>query len=130
MPPKLSWAFAGRFRTGLVLLLTVALLGVETVPAFARAPQTPQTPDSSTVENQVKKFGVGKSVKVKLVGGEQLSGHIRSIGADSFTVQIAKTSTQRPIPYSQVTEIKDPGPLMWMLIGAAIIIIIIVIVKH
>ncbi len=127
MQPKMSCALMGSFRMGLVLLLAVALFGVESVPAFAK-PQ--QTPDPSAVENQVKKFGVGKSVKMKLVGGEQISGHIRTIGADSFTVKISKTSTEKSIPYAQVTEIKDPGPLMWILVGAAIVIIIIVIAKH
>jgi len=133
MSPKISRAFkdfsrsTGTFRTGLALLLAVVLLGAETAPAFAKGPQTP---DPSTVENQVKKFGVGKSVKVKLVGGEQVSGHIRAIGADSFTVRISKTSTERSIPYAQVTEIKDPSPLTWMLIGAALVIVIIIVARH
>jgi hypothetical protein len=114
-------------REGLILLLTIALLGVETVPAFAQASQTP---DPSWVESQVKKFGVGKSVKITLVGGEQIAGHIRAIGSDSFTVRISKKSAERTIPYAQVAEIKDPGPLMWILIGAAIVIIIIVAAHH
>jgi len=116
-----------RVRTGLALLLVAALGGVATVPAVAR---TPQAMDPSAVESQVKKFGVGKLVKVKLEGGERLSGHIRSIGADSFTVTLSKTTQDRSIPYAQVTEVKDPGPLTWMLIGAAIVILIIVIAKR
>jgi hypothetical protein len=114
---------AGSFRTGMVWLLAVALLGTGTVPSFAQAPQTP---DPSEVERQVKKFGVGKSVKVWLVGGDQINGHIRAIGADSFTVKISK-STERSVPYAQVTEIKDPSPLTWMLIGAALVIVIIIV---
>lgn len=117
----------GAFRSGLVWLLAVALLGTVTAPAFA---QGPQALDPAAVESQVRKFGVGKSVKVWLVGGEQISGHIRAIGADSFTIKISKTSTERSIPYGQVTGIKDPGPLTWMLIGAALVIVIIIIVKH
>jgi hypothetical protein len=134
MHPKISRAFKdfsggmGTFRMGLVLLLAVALLGTETAPAFAQAPQTP---DPSTVENQVKKFGVGKSVKVWLVGGEFVRGHIRGIGADSFTVKVSKTSTERSIPYAQVAEIKDPpGPITYILIGAAIVVVAILIIHH
>jgi len=133
MTPKTSQALTSSrcdsrgFRPALVLLLAVALLGTETVPTFAKAPQTP---DPAMVETQVKKFGVGKSVRVKLVGGEQISGHIRSIGADSFTVKTGKPASEKSIPYAQVTDIKDPGPLTWMLIGAAIVIIIIVAARH
>ena len=126
-----SQAFTARssnpetFRMELVLLVLVALLGTETVPAFA---QGQQTPDPAAVETQVKHWGVGKNVKMTLVSGEQVSGHIRAIGADSFTVKAGKT--QRTIPYAQVAEIKDPGPLTWILVGAAIAIVIILIVHH
>lgn len=54
-------------RKGLVFLLAVALTGTETVCAFARESQVS---DRSTVVSQVKKFGVGKAVKVKLTGGK------------------------------------------------------------
>jgi hypothetical protein len=82
------------------------------------------------VEGQVKKFGVGKNVKVTLVGGEQVLGHIRTIGADSFTVKVHKANTERSIPYAQVTDIKDPGPLTWILVGAALVIVVILIFHH
>lgn len=134
MYPKTSRAYnnflekGGTIRSGLILLLAVGLLGPETAPTFAMGPQTP---DPSTVETQVKKFGVGKSVKVWLVGGEFVRGHIRGIGADSFTVKVSKTSTERSIPYAQVTEIKDPpGPITYILIGAAIVVVVILIVHH
>ena len=133
MPARISRAFKdfsaslGKFRAGLVMLLAVVLLGTEAVPTFA---QSPQTPDPSTIESQVKKFGVGKSVKVTLVGGQLIRGHIRNIGPDSFTVKIGKKSTVRSIPYAQVTEVKDPGPLVWMLIGVAVAVIIVVIIRH
>lgn len=132
MPPTTAWTFnhfsasLAIFRNGLVMLLAVALLGTEAVPAFAKEPQTF---DPSTVESQVKMFGEGKSVKIWLVGGEMLSGHIRSIGEDSFTVKINRHS-ERSIPYAQVTYIKDPSPLMWLLIGAAIVLVTVLIVEH
>jgi hypothetical protein len=122
-------AYAGRsnsFRTGLNLLLAAAMLGTPFFPAYS---QVTQSSDAAAVESQVKKFGVGKSVKVWLVGGEQVNGHIREIGDDSFTVKVNK-STERSIPYSQVTEIKDPGPLFWILIGVVIVVVIIVIAHH
>ena len=115
------------FGPGLALLLTVAMTGTAVAPAFA---QVSQTPDPATVENQVKKFGVGKSVKVQLVNGELIRGHIRSIGADSFTVKIGRASSPRSIPYAQVTDIKDPGPLTWLLVGAAIVVVTILIIRH
>ena len=115
------------FRTALVLLLAAVMVGTEVVPAFGQATQTP---DPSVVESQVKKFGVGKSVRVTLTSGEQINGHIWAISGDSFTVKIGKKSTVRSIPYAQVTEVKDPGPLVWMLIGVAVAVIIVVIIRH
>jgi hypothetical protein len=103
------------------------LISTEMVSGFAKELQAP---DASAVASQVNKFGVGKAVKVKLVGGERLSGRIQSIGADSFTVKLNKTGGERAIPYAQVGEVKDPGPLTWMLVGAALVIIIIVIAHH
>lgn len=114
-------------RQGLAILLAVALTCAGTASAFAKESQAP---DPSLVEAQVKKFGVGKAVKVKLIGGERVSGHIRSIGADAFTIKLGKDGGERAIPYAQVGEVKDPSPLTWMLIGAAIVILIIVAAKR
>lgn len=122
--------FLKRRRTlqaGSVLLLAVVLLAAQTAQTFA---QTLQTADASAAEAQVKKFGIGKCVKVTLAGGEQLKGHIWAISPDSFTVKIGKSSPMRSIPYSQVTEIKDPGPLVWMLICAAAAVAIVLIIRH
>ena len=110
-----------------VLLLAVALLGTENAPALAQAPPTT---DPAAVEGQVKKFGVGKSVKVTLANGELVKGHIWAISGDSFTVKINKSSPVRSIPYAQVTDIKDPGPLVWMLVGVAVAVAIVLIIRH
>ena len=117
----------GAFHTGLSLLLVVAISETTAGAAFA---QTSPAPDPSLVAAQVKKFGVGKSVKIKLVDGEKLNGHIQSIAAEGFTVKLAKAGGERSIPYAQVAEIKDPGPLFWILVGATIVIVIIVAAKH
>jgi len=121
------WHSNGALRKGLVLLLVVALLETTASAAFGQASSAP---DPSLVMAQVKKFGIGKSVKVTLVGGEKLRGHIGSIGGESFTVKLAKSGGERPIPYAQVAEIKDPSPLFWILIGAALVIVVIVAAKH
>jgi hypothetical protein len=114
-------------RKGLVFLLAVALTGTETISALAKEPQAP---DPSTVASQVKKFGVGKAVKVKLIGGGKLSGRIQSINVDTFTIKLSKAGGERSIPYAQVREVKDPGPLTWMVIGAALVVLIILVVHH
>ena len=121
------WRGKGAFHQGLVILPVVALSETTAGIAFA---QTAAAPDPSLIAAQVKKFGVGKSVKVTLVGGEELKGHIRSIGAEDFTVRLSKAGGERSIPYDQVAEIKDPGPIFWMLIGAVIVIVIIVAAKR
>ena len=114
------------FRNGLVGILAMALLAAASVPAFG-ADQP--TPDAAVVAAQVKHWGVGKIVKMTLANGEHLTGHIRSIGPDSFTVKVSKT--QRTIPYSQVSFIKDPpGPLTWILVGAAIVLVTVLIIHH
>ncbi len=114
------------FRSVATALLAAAAVGSLTVPSFAKVPQNP---DPSTVKAQVTKFGVGKEVKVKLVGGEKLSGHVQSIAPDSFTVKLDKSAGEKQIPYDQVLMVKDPNPLTWMLIGAAIVIVIIIVVR-
>ena len=117
----------GAFSKALALLLAVALADTTAGVAFA---QTAPAPDPSLVAAQVKKFGVGKSVKVKLIGGEKLNGHIQSIGADAFTVKLSKAGGERSVPYAQVAEIKDPGPIFWILVGAVIVIVVIVAAKR
>jgi sRNA-binding regulator protein Hfq len=111
----------------LVFLLAVALASTNTISTLAKQSQAS---DPSTVASQVRKFGVGKAVKVKLTGGEKLSGHIQSIGGDTFTVKLSKRGGERTIPYAQVAEVKDPGPLTWMVIGAAVVILIIIVAHH
>jgi hypothetical protein len=107
------------FRLSLLALFVSAL----PVPVLAKAPQV-ATP--SAVEAQVRKFGVGKDVKVTLSGGKKLRGHISSIGESSFTIKLRKSKSEREIPYNEVALIKDPGPLVWILVGVAIAVIIIV----
>lgn len=110
-------------RGGVGILLVAAALGLFATVSFAGKPQPA---DPSVVQAQVKKFGVGKEVKVKLLGGEKVGGHIHRIGAYSFTIRVDKSKSEREIPYDQVVQVKDPSPLTWMALGAAIVIVILV----
>jgi hypothetical protein len=103
-------------------LLFVSVLAI---PGLAKAPQATVP---STVEAQVKRFGVGKDVKVTLTGGKKLRGHISSIGENSFTIRLQKSKADREIRYDQVALVKDPGPLVWILVGVAVAVIVIVVV--
>ncbi len=113
------------FRAGWPVVLALVFGGGLALPSLA---QTAQAVNPSTVEAQVKKFGVGKDVKVTLAGGEKLRGHITRIGANSFTVKLRKSTTEQQVPYNRVVLVKDPGPVFWILIGAAIAVIIIAVV--
>ena len=121
------WSWKGVFHTGLVLLLVVTISATTSGVVFA---QNSPPPDPSMVAAQVKKFGVGKSVKIKLVGGEKLNGHIQSIEAEGFTLRLSKAAGERSIPYAQVAEIKDPSPIFWILVGAVLVIVVIVAAKR
>jgi hypothetical protein len=113
-------------RAGWAILLALVFGGALALPSFA---QNPQSANTATIAAQVRKFGVGKDVKMRLTGGEKLRGHITSIGENSFTVKLRKTKAEREVPYSDVAMIKDPGAIFWILVGAAIVVIIIVAVR-
>jgi hypothetical protein len=105
--------------------LGLAFLSAMALPAVAGA-KGPQTATPTTVEAQVQKFGVGKDVKVTLTDGQKLRGNIASIGGSSFAIALRKKHTEKRIPYNDVAVIKDPGPLVWILVGAAVAVIIII----
>jgi hypothetical protein len=111
------------FQCAWVSILAVVFGSVFALPSFA---QSPQAANASAVEAQVRKFGIGKDVKIKLTSGEKLRGHISSIGASSFTVKLRKSKMERQVPYNDVAMVKDPGALFWILVGAAIVVIVIV----
>ncbi|HTV56528.1 MAG TPA: hypothetical protein VMI06_16650 [Terriglobia bacterium] len=111
------------FGSFLRLSLLALFVGALSIPALAKAPQIAAP---SAVEAQVRKFGVGKDVKVTLTGGKKLRGRISSIGESSFTIELRKSKAEREIPYNQAALVKDPGPLVWILVGVAIAVIVIV----
>ncbi len=111
------------------MVLFCAMLVAMIIPVSALA-GGPQTMDALAVKTQVRQFGIGKNVKVKLVGGQKLHGRIVGIGADSFAVKAGKRHPEA-IPYSQVVLVKDPGRrVKWLMIGGAIVIVIIIIAVH
>ena len=115
-------------RRSLALLLIVVVLSTTIVPAFAKVPKTS---DPDVVKRKVEKLGVGEHVAVKRVMGETLHGHITAIGEQSFTLHADRATSETEIAYNQVLNVKkNPGPVMWMLLGAVLVIIIIVAAKR
>lgn len=109
----------------IIFLLVLAVGSVIAIPALGR---DLQVVPPSAIEAQVRKFGVGKDVKITLTSGAKLRGHIASIGTNSFTITLRKSKTERSLAYSDVGLIKDPGPVFWILVGAAIAVIVIVVI--
>lgn len=110
--------------------LTLLLLGVILTlnsRSFAKDQQM-TAPGPDTVKAEVRQIGLGKDVKVKLTDGRKLRGHLAGIGDHAFSIRTRKHQAETQIRYNQVTEIKDPGPLTWILVGAAIAVILIVVV--
>src|SRR5207248_11542869 len=111
-------------RRAVALVLFMVLEGSQNVPALATSPKTL---GPVAAEVKVKKLGVGEHVMVKIVGGKKLHGHITEISERSFALQPDHENSVRQIAYDQILEVrKNPGPITWMLIGAAIVIIVIV----
>ncbi|HXJ96021.1 MAG TPA: hypothetical protein VMT20_24545 [Terriglobia bacterium] len=113
---------------GLVPLLLLLLTLASGSRSFAKDQTPPPSPDA--VKAEVKQIGIGKDVKVKLSDGQKLRGHLASIGDDSFSIRTKKHGAETQIRYDQVTDIKDPGPITWILIGAGIVLITVLIVRH
>jgi hypothetical protein len=123
-PPKVE---AVR-RQSLALLLVAALLSTTTVPAFAKAPNTS---DPELIKRKVEKLGVGEHVAVKRLADKTLHGHITAIGEQSFKLHADDATSETEIAYDQVLNVKkNPGPVGWMVLGAVLLVIIVVAVKH
>ena len=88
---------------------------------------TPKTPNPDVVKAKVEKLGVGEHVMVKRTEGPKLHGHITGIAEQSFKLHPDNARAEVEIPYSDVLKIhKNPGPITWMLVGAALVIIVII----
>ena len=112
----------------LALLLVVALLSATTVPAFAKAPRIS---DPGVIKKKVQKLGVGEHVAVKRLADMTLHGHITAIGEQSFKLHADNTASETEIAYDQVSSVKkNPGPIGWMILGAVLLVVIVVAVKH
>ena len=111
-------------RRGVAVLLIVVVLSTTTVPAFAKAPKTS---DPDVVKRKVEKLGIGEHVAGKRAVGETLHGHITAIGEESFKLHADRATSETEIAYNQVLNVKkNPGPVVWMLVGAALVVVIIV----
>ena len=84
----------------------------------------------STVKQEVQQIAVGKRVKVNMPDGKKVHGRLSHIGDDSFSVRTSRKGAETQIRYDEVTQVKDPpGPITWFLVGAAVVIIVILIVR-
>jgi hypothetical protein len=107
----------------LVLIVTVAFEGI---PAAARSAKPM---DALRARVRVQKLGVGEHVMVKTARGQELHGHIIKIDSQAFTLK-PDHSQQTEIAYADVTKIrKNPGPVLWIVVGAVLVIIIIAAAK-
>ena len=106
--------------------MLAAILVLEAVPAVAKSTKLIS---ATTAKIRVEKLGVGEHVMVKTKRGLELHGHIVKIDPQTFTLK-PDHSAQTEIAYSNVIKVKkNPGPVLWILIGAALVIIIIAVAK-
>jgi hypothetical protein len=111
------------FRQLLAVVAATTILGNASL-IFAG---TPKTPNPDVVKAKVEKLGVGEHVMVKRTEGPKLHGHITGIAEQSFKLHPDNARAEVEIPYSDVLKIhKNPGPITWMLVGAALVIIVII----
>lgn len=59
-----------------------------------------------TVRDQVKQFGTGARVKVKLASGQKVSGLIGAVRDNGFTLAKKNGDTSRQIAYNDVRQLK------------------------
>src|SRR4030088_3119335 len=111
MPKNLITVFV------VVSLIACSLCGL----ASAQTPR--ELKNAAKVRARVAKLGAGPKVRVivELADGDTVKGYVKSIGEDSFVVELAKNEGPLQIPYMQVKEIrKKPttGALVAMIAGA------------
>ena len=88
---------------------------------------TPKTSNPDMVRAKVEKLGLGEHVMVKRTEGPKLHGHITGIDERTFKLKPDKAQADVVIPYADVQKIKkNPGPIMWMLVGAVLAVVIII----
>jgi len=104
----------------LVLMLAAAVLFLQTAPSFGRATR------ADVVKARVGKLGLGKHVKVKIIGGEELHGNITAIGGQSFRLRPDNATAETEIAYSQVVLVKEnPGKITWIVIAVVAVVVVV-----
>src|SRR5438874_9699447 len=107
------------------LMLTMAV-ALEGIPAAAGSLRPM---DANRARIRVEKLGVGEHVMVKTVHHVELHGHIVKIDSQTFTLR-PDGGQETEIAYVDLVKIrKNPGPVLWIVIGAALVVIIIAIAK-
>jgi hypothetical protein len=89
-----------------LVFVLCCLLFVQT--AFA---QTTLTPQEEKVRKEVLKRGVSErsKVKVHLLDGTKIKGHISKISEDGFEVTEAKTSQIKALRFGEAKKVTGPG---------------------
>ena len=107
-------------------LVVVAALTLQGISAAAK---TTKMISPTETKRRVERLGLGQHVMVKTVQREELHGHILKIAPQTFTLKPDR-SAQTGIAYADVLKVrKNPGPVLWILVGAALVVIIIVAVR-
>jgi len=109
-------------------MLALTMILIEITPANAQTNKDVQR--LAKVERAVNKIGVDENIKVTLLDGTSLKGHINAIGPDFFVVIEEKTANPQRINFVQVKQVKsiadnplgDPA----VLLGLALIPMILV----
>ena len=105
---------------------SLVLIGALTLQGMSAAAKPPKTINPAETKRRVERLGVGQHVMIKTVQGKELHGHILKIDSQTFTLR-PDHSTQTEIAYADVLKVrKNPGPVLWILVGAALVVIIIV----
>jgi hypothetical protein len=93
------------FAILLATLLSVASFGLQTSSAQAAGYTAEQA------RAGVAKAGVGQKarVEVRLRDNTKLKGYVSEAGADSFTLNDAKTGAARSIAYADVAQVRRQG---------------------
>jgi len=111
------------FRQAFSFVLATVLV-MQAVPASGKSPKLGNPAEA---KRRVEKLGVGQHVMVRTVQGRELHGHIVKIDAQTFALK-PDHSSQTEIAYADVMKVrKNPGPIFWMLVGAVLVVIIIVV---
>jgi len=90
---------------------TIAYADVKAVnPTGKRSYNASKQQDPDQARRVVAGWGPGAHIKVKMTGGAKLSGDIKSIEQDHFTLKTSSNGEPVKVAYSEVQELKSRTP--------------------